>query len=647
MLRISLLLCFFVLTFAGPLRSEGGALITLIKEAKLDDALLMISKGKGINERGKANITPLMVATYYGYEDLVRALIDQGADIDARNDDLSFPLLEAVKRGHLKIAKILVDEGARINMYDKNKQSPLIFAAMKGYSDVADYLLQNGAVPEFFDKKRKNSYFYARAANNPKVLKRLKKYNNYATEFLVSIKKGDIETVRRLLKKFPNANIRFFNGASALMLASYFGHLDIVKLLLDYDARIIALNPNWSSTALMEAASQGHLDVSKFLVENKADLRVKDKLGRDALYFARANGHDELAAFLEEALLNRKKKPVRPLAKKDDFDLDSRDENGLTRLMIAARGGDLIQVEALVNSGADPKKRDKRLQTALMYGVKNRHLDVTKVLVEISGNLNLRNKDKESVLHLALKTGNLELVKLLVRHGSNINQLNGKNRSPVFLTAFTGFEPALSFFVERGANVNIKDKYGNTPLMAAVFKSHNRLASLLIANDAALDAQNNPGKTALMIAAAKKNKEIVMALLKNGADPAIKDKKGADALSIAKNKKHMEIARIIEDYLRRKQLLAKKLKLELEIENPAKLPADLIFKEKHLEQDQWLGLSKDEWLIIGAGAGAILLGFGIYALSADDSKSADSQGLENGIDDNTGIDISVPLGMSQ
>ena len=64
-----------------------------IKEGSLERAKDMISKGVNINERGKSNITPLMVATNYGHIDLVTALIDQGADIDARNDDLSFSII--------------------------------------------------------------------------------------------------------------------------------------------------------------------------------------------------------------------------------------------------------------------------------------------------------------------------------------------------------------------------------------------------------------------------------------------------------------------------------------------------------------------------------------------------------------------------
>ena len=65
----------------------------------------------------------------------------------------------------------------------------------------------------------------------------------------------------------------------ALGLASQYGHLEIVRLLLDADEDPNRFNPvggHSHSTPLHQAAGNGHLDVVKLLVERGARLDVKD-----------------------------------------------------------------------------------------------------------------------------------------------------------------------------------------------------------------------------------------------------------------------------------------------------------------------------------------------------------------------------------
>jgi ankyrin repeat protein len=65
----------------------------------------------------------------------------------------------------------------------------------------------------------------------------------------------------------------------ALGLASQYGHLEIVRLLLDAGEDPNRFNPvggHSHSTPLHQAAGNGHLEVVKLLVERGARLDVKD-----------------------------------------------------------------------------------------------------------------------------------------------------------------------------------------------------------------------------------------------------------------------------------------------------------------------------------------------------------------------------------
>ena len=109
---------------------------------------------------------------------------------------------------------------------------------------------------------------------------------------------GRIEEARRLL---PNAVPE--HRHLALGLAAQYGHLEIVRLLLDSGEDPNRFNPvggHSHSTPLHQAAGNGHLDVVKFLVERGAKLDVKDIVfGGTPAGWAAYAGKKEVEAYLQ------------------------------------------------------------------------------------------------------------------------------------------------------------------------------------------------------------------------------------------------------------------------------------------------------------------------------------------------------------
>jgi ankyrin repeat protein len=58
-------------------------------------------------------VTPLWLASKYGYLDVVKYLIENGADIDQPNIHGATPLSGASEYGHLDVAKYLKKKGAK------------------------------------------------------------------------------------------------------------------------------------------------------------------------------------------------------------------------------------------------------------------------------------------------------------------------------------------------------------------------------------------------------------------------------------------------------------------------------------------------------------------------------------------------------
>jgi len=117
-------------------------------------------------------------------------------------------------------------------------------------------------------------------------------------------------------------------------------------------------------TALMYAAMGNHVEVIEVLVQNKGNVRLKDREGRTALFWASSGGHVEAV----EALLKVGAPP-------NDID-----RQGTSALMIAARRGFEEVVRLLIAAKADVNLTDHTGRTALMWSAESRNTQVPAML---------------------------------------------------------------------------------------------------------------------------------------------------------------------------------------------------------------------------------------------------------------------------
>ena len=89
---------------------------------------------------------------------------------------------------------------------------------------------------------------------------------------------------------------------SSIMLASYFGHETVVKLLLETGKVDVELKDNYGRTPLSWAAERGHEAVVKLLLETgKVDVELKEGgYGRTPLSWAAEGGHEAVVKLLLE-----------------------------------------------------------------------------------------------------------------------------------------------------------------------------------------------------------------------------------------------------------------------------------------------------------------------------------------------------------
>ncbi|XP_040277580.1 protein fem-1 homolog C isoform X1 [Bufo bufo] len=171
---------------------------------------------------------------------------------------------------------------------------------------------------------------------------------NGATPLLMAARYGHLDMVDYLLDQCSasveiGGSVNFdgetIEGAPPLWAASAAGHLKVVQSLLDHGASVNNTTLT-NSTPLRAACFDGHLEIVKYLVEHKADLEVANRHGHTCLMISCYKGHKEIAQFLLEKGADVNRKSVK----------------GNTALHDCAESGSLEIMKMLLKYGARMEK---------------------------------------------------------------------------------------------------------------------------------------------------------------------------------------------------------------------------------------------------------------------------------------------------
>lgn len=205
-----------------------------------------------------------------------------------------------------------------------------------------------------------------------------------------AVRNNSFESVQYLVQKGANPNIMM---ESMFTLAAAGGYLDIMKLLKEYD-RYHQINYH---DALRRASYAGHLDSVKYLVESGiTDIHFDEDI---ALRSAVSNNQFEVVRYLIEAGADIHVKDERPLQTASAF-------------------GNMEIVKYLIESGAKILPGE---DGAMGWAGRNGHLDVLNYFAEIKGEI---PEGSDYALVYASENGYLEAVDYLLGLGVDAHGLN-------------------------------------------------------------------------------------------------------------------------------------------------------------------------------------------------------------------------------
>ena len=114
---------------------------------------LLIKHGAKVDSQDIFDRTPLHLASFHGYTEIVKLLLENKAAIDLFTNWKSTPLHVAASKGHADIVKILLMNNADRTLKNEAELTPLQEALQEGQTEIANILVTRG--------NRQSNFFYA------------------------------------------------------------------------------------------------------------------------------------------------------------------------------------------------------------------------------------------------------------------------------------------------------------------------------------------------------------------------------------------------------------------------------------------------------------------------------------------------------
>jgi ankyrin repeat protein len=476
------------------------------------------------------------------------------------------PLHLAAKHGHIPVVEKLISEGAALEIRDSQHQTPLSAAASAGQGSVVEFLLRHGCRVD-------GSVTSASIADTVDTIswrpedRTDHKFNGYTA----SSKRQALRKVEWEGELLAIATIKGVEGLTPLHDAAWYGHLEVVKLLVEHGASINQRDA-LGRTPLLLATKMAAYGVVMLLTQHGANASLADSQGDSPLKVACQLGQSDLINLLVDSVVDI-------VAEEISCDL----------MLTAAKAENWSTMQLLFEHGAQPilfRQIPDREMPERYYGwgtVTEKRWPLLWYTCQSGGESfftkffaqappqSIKLADINALLHRAMSCRSRSLLEFLLNHGGEINNCNDHGQSLLML-AINHYDLVLcKVLISRGIDLNIRSSDLKTSKVSCALseacqwtyearfvsllldagadpnncqplnrisypvweKGARRMTRLLLGYGADPNAQDSKGNTGLLCVAEYSNVEAVELMLKHGGDPEIRNNKGETPISRA------------------------------------------------------------------------------------------------------------------
>ncbi|KAF2361830.1 Ankyrin repeat-containing domain [Trinorchestia longiramus] len=314
----------------------------------------------------------------------------------------------------------------------------------------------------------------------------------------------DLKVSRLLLLAGASANqiTGVKKESSVLGVACALGFSKFASLLLEFGASPNRPN-NDGNTPLIQAAASGHLDIVDMLLNNKANVVAKNCLEETALVMAAACGRSEIVGVLLQC----------------EWPRASLRNQTLQALVTAARNGHAKTIDQLIQSSQEllDEVDHRSGETALTAACKAGQVDAIKCLLQWRASIVKKGRKGEPALCCAAFNGHYEACKLLLDNAVPIDQVNAEGRTALIISTAEGHFGLMELLTMNGAKLDISDKEGLTALSWACMLGKKHAVQYLLDHGADVNHADHGGRIPLDLAAHEGNAAVVQSLMDHGA----------------------------------------------------------------------------------------------------------------------------------
>ncbi len=189
----------------------------------------------------------------------------------------------------------------------------------------------------------------------------------------------------------------------------------------------------------------------------------------------------------------------------------------------AAQENDPMAIHAALDAGAELEAKDSEGRTALMVAAYSNHLEAARVLIDAGANVNAQDRILNSPFLYAGASGFSEIVKMCLKAGADYHVYNRYGGTALIPACEKGHLEVIKMLLsDKNYPVNHINKLGWTALLEAIIlsdggKKHQEVLRLLIAGGADVNIADGEGVSPLTHARRRNYKEMVSILEKAGA----------------------------------------------------------------------------------------------------------------------------------